>query len=104
MAKSKKPLSFLQEGAPLGHVQVQNDLGIGLGMKPVAFGHQLLAQLLEVEDFAVEDDGVAARLIGHGLVAVGREVENGEAAETQAAPIEHEMALGIRPAAYNGVG
>jgi triphosphoribosyl-dephospho-CoA synthetase len=69
----------------------------------VAFLDQLLPQLAEVEDFAVEDNRVAPRLIGHRLVAVGRQVEDSQPAETQAAVVVHEVALRVGPAADNGV-
>jgi hypothetical protein len=43
-------------------------------MKMVALANKALAQLPEVKDFAVENDSVSARLVGHGLVAVAGEV------------------------------
>jgi hypothetical protein len=43
-------------------------------MKMVAFANKALAQFPEVENLAVENDGVSARLIGHGLITVARKV------------------------------
>ena len=64
---------------PLG-VGVEEHLGVGAGVKGMAGGLELGAQLAVVVDLAVVDDPVAAVGRAHRLVAGRREVEDGEPA------------------------
>jgi hypothetical protein len=68
----------------LADVEVQQYFGIGGGVEGDALLQQLLFQLLEVENLPVEHDGVAARGVGHGLVAARRGIENRKTTVPQA--------------------
>src|SRR5262249_26676380 len=70
-------------GAPadVGH---QDDFGVAIGGEGEAVLLEDTAELEEVVDLAVEDDGVGAA--GHGLVAGLGEVENSEAPVKQREP------------------
>ena len=65
-------------------VEVQQDLGVGVGLEGIALGFELLAQLAVVVDFAVEGDAQAAIGSGHRLGTGGGEIDDGEAAVGEA--------------------
>ena len=59
------------------------DLGFGVAMERVSGRFELVAKLLEVVDFAVEDNGDATVFIGHGLSAGLREIEDRKTTEAE---------------------
>ena len=63
-------------------VAVQDDLGVAVGLKDMALGLQLGAQVHKVEDLAVENDDDGAVLVIHGLLA-GGQVDDAQPAETE---------------------
>jgi len=67
-------------------VGVDDRLGVGRGGEPVAVGLELLAQLPEVVDLAVEDDPDAPVLVGDRLIAAG-EVDDGEPSHAETGAI-----------------
>lgn len=73
-------------------IRVEDDLGIAPGDELVAARAQLLAQLPEVVDLAVEGHPVAARRVRHRLVARGREVDDREPPVAERRP----RAAGVR--------
>ena len=73
----------------------EHDLGVGVAAPSVAVFFEFGAEVLEVVDLAIEDDFVAAVGAGHGLVAEGGEIEDGEAAVA-----EGDAGFGIGPGAF----
>src|SRR5438094_9367228 len=59
-------------------VRFEQDLGIGMAGKAYAFVFELRANLAKVVDLAVVDDPVSGRRVLHWLVAMRRQIENGE--------------------------
>src|SRR5436305_2595145 len=60
----------------------QHDLSIGAPAP--CMRSEFIPELVEVIDFAIEDDGVTSRCRGHGLVSLRREIHDGKAAERKA--------------------
>jgi hypothetical protein len=58
---------------------VEEDLSIGVCSKNESLGFAFGAKLTEIVDLPIEADDVAFVATEHGLVASGREVEDGEA-------------------------
>src|SRR5690349_8696569 len=67
-------------------ITVHNHFSVSVRTKLMASRYQFGAQLLEVVDLAVEGDPDGLILIAHGLMAGGREINDGEAAVLQADP------------------
>jgi hypothetical protein len=86
----------LAPGRPRG----EDHLGVAAGAKRRAPGLQLLAQLDEVVNLAVEDEPVAPARIAHGLVAGGRKVEDRQPAEREAHAARQVGAGASRAGAY----
>ena len=78
-------------------VRVHDGLGIGVGLERVAGRLELRAQLAEVVDLTVEDDLHAPVLVAHRLRSV-REVDDRQAAKSQARVLGFEEALVVRTA------
>ena len=76
---------------------MDDHFGVGVGAKDVAALLELGAQLLEVVDFAVEDDPDRLVGIGHRLMAAG-EIDDRQPPEAEADRTLHEVALVIRAA------
>ena len=75
--------------------RLQDDLGVAAGAKGDAHPLQLVPQLAEVIDLAVEDESVAAVRGQHRLVAGGRQIEDGQAAESQPGVVAVVPAAGV---------
>ena len=84
-------------GAPLG-VGGEDHFRIGLAAEVVALGGQFGADLEEVIDLAVEGDPVAALRIAHRLLAVFRQVEDGQAAVAERDAVTLPEAPPVGPA------
>ena len=83
----------------------QDDLGVGVAAETVSLRLQLPAQVAEVVDLAVEDHHEPAGGRGHRLMAVGREVQDREAAEAQrhSRPGVGPGSAVVRPAVRDGL-
>ena len=81
--KSEHAAQPRQHALALSGEQRQQDFRIGRGAEGNAINLQRPAQLAEVVNLAVEDDGVAPVGGHHRLVGAGVEVENGQAAMAQ---------------------
>jgi hypothetical protein len=80
--------------APLG-VSFEDDFGIPLREKTMAFGGQLVAQLPVIVDAAVEDDGQAELRIDHRLLRCGSEIDNAQPPMAERDAVLHERTAGI---------
>ena len=69
---------------PFFFVQVQDHLGIGVGAKAVAPGHKFPAKLGEIIDFAVVHQVDRVIFVGHGHMARGGQVQDGQAPAAEA--------------------
>ena len=75
--KGPHPVEPVEAILPPLPVGVEDDFSIGIGVEPESCVFQFLTQRLVIVDLAIEDDVVPARLIGHGLMAMGGEIDNG---------------------------
>ena len=84
-------------------VEVDDDLDVGAGAEAVAAGGELFAQLLEVVDLAVADDGDCAVLVRDRLIT-GLEIDDAEAPEAQTDAGREVEALAVGAAMAQTVG
>ncbi len=84
-------------------VAVNDDFGVRPGLEAVTALLELRAQLLEVVDFAVEDDPHRLFPVGHRLVTAG-EIDDRQATETQSEAARHQIPFVVRPAVRDGAG
>jgi hypothetical protein len=80
--EDKLPVEQVEAGRPHLLVEVDDDLGVGLGCQLVPLLQQLLAQLDVVEDLAVEDNPQALILVAHRLLPAA-EVDNAQPGAAQ---------------------
>src|SRR5206468_2292648 len=88
--------------APL-FVAVNDHFGIRLRSETVPPTLELLPELAEVVDLAVEDDPDCLPGIGHGLMA-SAQVNDGEPAKAEPDRTEDVVALVVRPSVNEGLG
>jgi hypothetical protein len=81
---------------------VDEDLGVAMGMEPVALFDEVFAELEVVVDFAVEDDLDAAVLVAEGLGAAA-EVDDAEAAVAEGDGAVTVVAEAVGAAVLEGV-
>src|ERR1700691_1885532 len=62
---------------------MNDGFGVGVGTKTMSFSFEFEAQIGEIENLAVVGDPHRPIFVAHGHVAIGGEVENGEAAAAQ---------------------
>ena len=79
-------------------VALQDDFGVAARAEFRAARFELAAQLAEIIDLAVEDDGAAAGLVGHRLIGAVTGIHDRETAEYQRPARLGRAATGIRPA------
>ncbi len=79
----EEAVELVQEGFALHGEEAQHHFGVGAAAEGVAGRLELRAQLLEVEDLAVEGDGVTAAIVGEGLVPRRAGVDDAQAAMAQ---------------------
>ena len=85
--EGEHPVEAGDAGRTLLLVEVQDRLGVGARAVRVALGLELGAQRLVVVDLAVVGDPDRAVLVGHGLVAGGRQVDDRQPAMAQRDPL-----------------
>ena len=78
-------------------VEVRDHLGVALGREAVAARAQLVAQLAEVVDLAVEHDDDRAVLVGDRLIA-GDEVDDSQPLDAETDAVVEKHAPRVRPA------
>ncbi len=83
--------------APL-QIALQDDFGVAVGAEFRAARFEFAAQLSEIVDFAVENDGAAAGLVGHRLIGAVTRIHDRKAAEYQGPAGLGRASAGIRPA------
>ncbi len=88
---------LLEDALAVLLVEVDDDLGIGVGAEDVALGLQLCLALGIVEQLAVVDDGDGAILVEDRLLAVA-ETDDGEAAVGEPEAGAQEEAVVVRAA------
>ena len=86
----------VNEALGLFLVEVDDDLGVGAGRELVAAGLEVPAELGEIEDLAVVDDGHIPVLVVDRLVA-GDEVDDAQAAHAQDGAFPVVEAVAVRP-------
>ncbi len=59
-----------RERLPMLEIEIENDFGIGVRVKDIAFLDQRFAQLGIVEDLPVKDNHHASFVVPHGLLAI----------------------------------
>jgi hypothetical protein len=67
-----------QHGRALGLVQVQEHLGVRLSAKSMPLGDEFRPQPTEIIDLTVEHQHREPVFTGHGLMAQGRKVDDGQ--------------------------
>src|ERR1035441_666962 len=87
----------MNEIGPALLVQMHDDLGVGVGGKPMAVALQAAAKLAEVVDLTVEDDGDGPVLVGDRLIA-GDQVNDPQALDPEANAVRVVGSARVRPA------
>ena len=82
---------------------LEQHLGVGVGEEAVAVALQLLAELAEVVDQAVEDGGQAQLVVDHRLRTALGEVEDLEPAVPERGASHRVHAGSVRPTAVHGL-
>src|SRR3954470_21716832 len=80
---------------------MDDDLGVAGRLELVAARDEALAQLAIIVDLAVENDGVAAGLVGDGLLAAA-EIDDREAPHAERAAVIEELAVVVGAAMEDG--
>ena len=87
----------MQEGLALQSIKAQRDLGVRMAVEGLPLGYKLSAQLGEIEDLAVEDDGVTPAIVHERLVPGDGGIDDAQAAMAQDDPADPRDAVIVRP-------
>ena len=95
--EGEHPPQAVEAAHPVSFVEAQQDLGVGARAKAGAGPEELLPELHEVVDLAVEHDPYRAVVVPHRLVAGGREVDDAESPVPEPDRPIGVDALAVRP-------
>ena len=100
--KTEHPPQLLKAIGTHLFVQVDNDLGVGVGVKAMTAAFEFGPKLGKVIDFTVKHHPDRPVFIEDGLMAAGN-VNNAEAAHTQSGTVLNEDSLIVRTTMNNGL-
>ena len=95
--KRKHSVQVTREIGPIGFVGVNNNFGVRIRAKEMAARFEILAQLTEIVDLAIEDHADGLVLVEDRLAASGK-VDDGEPPHAQRDAVAKVQPFRIRPA------